>query len=85
MQHGRRENDDGRIEIRREAADRLQLENLAADGLDDAPAAHRRTDGHSRRRQQFHDRRHLEFTDVAAGKERQRDNAHGFLRVVRAV
>ena len=39
MQHGSSENSDRRIQVSRKAIDRLQLENLAAYSLDDAPAA----------------------------------------------
>ena len=85
MKHRRRKNDEGRIEVGGETADGLQFENLAADGFDDAPTAHRRAQRHGCGRQNFHRRGHLEHIDIAAGQKRQRDDAHGFLCVVRSV
>ena len=85
VQERRRKDDDGRVEISCEARDWLELEDLAANRLDDAPAADGRAAGHRRRREDLDVRRDLEDIDVAAREQRQRDDTHRLLRIVRAV
>ncbi len=85
MQQRRRENHDGGVEIRRESVHGMHFENLAADRADDLPAADARAKCHGGRAEELHDIRHLERLDEAARDERERDDAHRLLRIVRAV
>ena len=52
VQERRREDDDGRVQVGRESMNRVHLENLAADGADDFPAADARAECHRRRAEQ---------------------------------
>src|ERR1019366_10708188 len=87
--------------LRGEAVDWLHLDYLVAQGPDDSPAADRSARGHSqgthhfdpiinfelRRAQEFQPARQvIECVGLRGGcEERQRDDAHSLLRVVRAV
>ena len=72
MQHGRRENDEGRIQICRKTIDRLHAENFISDSTDDAPAADTGTGTHRRRARHFDFPRHLERADIAARQQCRR-------------
>ena len=85
MQQCRRKNNHRGVEVCRKAADRLQLEDLSSDGLDDAPAAKSGAECHRGRAEQLHIERHLKLRKKAARNQRQRNDTHGLLRIIRSV
>ena len=93
-------NDDRGGRLGGESVDRLQLHHFVAERANDAPAARGCARGHRRRAQEDDPRRHLELrrdqelksrrkmregAAARAGEKGERDDAHGFLRVVRPV
>ena len=71
--------------LRGEAVHGLELRDLAAHGVDDAPAARERAEPDRGVGGDHHPERDREFGQVAGGEEHAGDDAHRLLRVVRAV
>ncbi len=88
-QRRRGEDGDGSRGLRREAVDRLEIDDLGAHRLDDAQAARGRAGRHGRRAGDDDPERHLELAhragDGAVGDQAHGDDAHRLLRVVGAV
>ena len=84
---GRQEQRDRAAGLGAEAADRLQLGDLLAHGLDDAPAAEQRAERRSRRSSTITTQIGSVDRAVgdAGGDQQQPDDAHRLLRVVAAV
>ena len=85
MDERRRHDDRRRAHIRCESVDRLDLEDLRAHRLDDLPSAHARAKRHRCRCRELDPERHVHRVLDACGHQREDDDAHRFLRVVRAM
>ncbi len=71
--------------LRGKTADRLQLGDLRAHRVDDAPAAGQRAEANRDVRGEHDPERDGELAQVAGGEEHAGNDAHGLLRVVGAV
>jgi len=94
-------NNPGSRALRGETMNRLHLNHLVAEHPDNPPAANRSPGGHSQSAQDFDPHIHLELRRAqefqprrqvlkrlglrGGGEQRQRDDAHGLLRVVQAM
>jgi len=81
----RRQQHDSGSGFSREAMDRFQLHDSHAEGSHDPPPADRRAEPHRQGAGTDHPGGHFRSWKHSGGHQRQRDDAHGLLRIVRPV